>query len=320
MRTSHYQYLLEMRASNCRDLLEVRRKGLALEIQPRMDRASVCDLGSGVARADIPNTVPSVVPFPYDEPIPRPSATAIPPATVTPLATLIPPLATDQLRSVAADVPWVSTGDILTALLWSAAAAAESPPTPSTKHNTISPTSTIFIPVNFRARCEPPLDPRYLGAAFGRAIVSAPAHELLSLADAAKSQDHHGVTDGTLLAKTAAAIRRAIAGQVNAQSIRAAMAYLAAHPNLDPSGRRRSDAISMVSWADQGVCALNWGPSVGRCEAVRLSEMTGRRYPIVLPWLADGGLEVILSLEAAAMERFGNSALVRGFGEVRCNG
>lgn len=337
--------LLRLWAANCRDLQASDHEPAAHAIEEQadrlvkiglpsgmvnmLDRDLVKTLGSGVASSEIPSTVPQVVPFPYDDQIQGPPGTV----TASPSPTFISAIwyfsahsllrlkaaVTARLRDVANDIPWVSTGDILTALLWSAVVAAEPPPSSMVDDKVLWP-STIYIPVNFRGRCEPPLSRNYLGAAFGRAIVTIPAHELLSLAGGATGLRQYELKDTMILTRTAAAIRRAIAGQVTAQSIRTAMAYLASNPILDPTGRRRSDGISMVSWADEGICGLSWGPFVGRCEAVRPAGMTGRRYPIVLPRLADGGLEVFLSLEATAMERFGNSSLLKELGEVRCRG
>ncbi|KAK6852948.1 hypothetical protein PG995_011499 [Apiospora arundinis] len=299
-----------------------------------LDRAAVRDLGSG--SSEIPDAIPSVLFFQDDCEAGAPTSDLL--ATAAPSATTItiPPsfvtaifyFAPQSLRRLkafandGADLPWVSTGDALTTLLWSAVVAAESP------SNTMTPlSSTINIPVNFRGRCEPPLSPKCLGAGFGRATVSAPTDELLSIAmsspsgssgDPRYNKRNLDSTATTLLAKTAAAIRRAITSQINAQSIRDAVTYTAAQRDINRVKRRPADGISMVSWADQGVCQLDWGPTVGRCDAVRLGKFSRRRYPIVLPRLPDGGLEVILSLEAAALAIFESSVLVKDFGELRC--
>ncbi|KAK8051667.1 hypothetical protein PG993_003052 [Apiospora rasikravindrae] len=327
--------LLKTWAADCRRLRDRSENWSDLHLidAAMLDRAAVRDLGSGVAGSDIPSTIPTVLFFRDGEPVPKPAAVAPPSGFATAVfyfspasLGLLKALATDRLLSVAADVPWVSTSDVLTALLWSAVVAAEAPPLPLLDgDDKTTSISTISIPVNFRGRCDPPLSPEYLGAAFARAAASAPVRELVSMAALSSAADGDGpqrhradTTADTLLAKAAATIRRAIRDQVDGQSIRAAVAYTAAQPDITRVKRRPADGISMVSWADQGLCALDWGPHVGRCETVRLGKMPGRRYPIVLPRLADGGLEVILSLEAAAMERFRGGALVRRFGELRC--
>ncbi|KAK8042348.1 hypothetical protein PG994_012831 [Apiospora phragmitis] len=277
--------LLKIWAANCRRLrgssdegngVPPSEMGEGFVSAAMLDRAAVRDLGSEVVGTEIPSTMPSVIFFQDGEPVPKPTAVTPPPE----------PASVCRGRRT-----WVSTGDVLTALLWNAVVAAEAPPPSSTSdNNNATSSSTISIPVNFRTRCEPPLPPDYLGAAFGRAAASAPVRELVSMA--ARSPPTMMTTS------------KAIRDQVNAQSIRAAVAYAAAQPDIARVKRRPADGISMVSWADQGVCALDWGSHVERCEAVRLGKMPGRRHPIVLPRLADGGLEVILSLEVAAMGRF----------------
>ncbi|KAK7927470.1 hypothetical protein PG985_004468 [Apiospora marii] len=334
--------LLKVWAANCRRLrdgggdVDPTKLKDGLVNAAMLNRAAVRELGLGVADSDMPKTIPSVLFFQDGEPVPKPATTKPQPVFMTAIfrfssdsLTEIKALAMDWLPSVAADVPWVSTGDVLTALLWSAVVAAEGPPpsTPSSHDDATS--STISIPVNFRARCEPPLSPDYLGAAFGRAAVSAPIHELVSMAALSnypagdrqqKKQAEVDIAEkATLLAKTAAAIRRAITDQVNARRIRAAVAYTTSRPDIAAMKRRPAEGIFMVSWADQGICALDWGcAEVGRCDAVRLGKMPGRRYPIVLPRLQDGGLEVIVSLETAAMERFRKVSFVRQSSDLRC--
>lgn len=337
--------LLKIWAAHCRRLRNSGGNGganvtpIGLEdgyVTPAMlDRAAVRVLGLGAAASEISKTIPPVLFFQDGEPVLKP-ATATPQSVFATAIFRFSPnslrdlkaLATDRLPSAAADVTWISTGDVLTALLWSAVVAAEGPPPPSTPSDDSTTSSTISIPVNFRARCEPPLSPDYFGAAFGRAAVSAAVHELVSMAALSNhpADSHHqnrqakvGVSTATLLAKTAAAIRRAIVDQVDARSIRAAVTYTASRPDIAAMKRRPAEGISMVSWADQGVCALDWGdPGIGRCEVVRLGKMPGRRYPIVLPRLRDGGLEVIVSLETAAMERFSEVFLVRQFSALQC--
>ncbi|KAK8060006.1 hypothetical protein PG996_009936 [Apiospora saccharicola] len=309
-----------------------------------LDRAAVRDLGLGVAEPDIPKTIPSVLFFQDGEPAPKPDPATPQPVFTTAIFRFTPDSLKElkalitvnhMLEWIAADVPWVSTGDFLTALLWSALIAAEIGPERCAALSEDSPepipsypdSMTISIPANFRARCEPPLSPDYLGAAFGRVAVSVPTLDLWRLAMPIKlcpADDHREPTfenpdSRVIMAKIAAEIRRALTSQINARSIPAAVAYTMSRPDIAAMKRQRAEGITMVSWAEQGVCALDWGLSgVGRCEAVRLSKMSGKRYPIVLPRSQDGGLEVILSLEAAEMERFREVWLMKRFSELRC--
>lgn len=87
--------------------------------------------------------------------------------------------------------------------------------------------------------------------------------------------------------------------------------------------RRPARALSMVSWADEGVGARVWDAAGTQCEAVRVpGPPGGRNYVIILPRRRsdDGGgaLEVLVCLERAAMARFaGAGALVPGLVAVR---
>ncbi|KAK8080236.1 hypothetical protein PG997_008054 [Apiospora hydei] len=254
--------LLKIWASNCRRLHNRPGNGNELPLldAAMLDRAAVRDLGSGVPGSDIPSMIPPVLFFQDGEPIPKPAAVRPPSEFMTAIFYFsrtsleqLKVLAANRLPSVVADVSWVSTSDVLTALLWSAVVAAETPPPSPTSQNDATSSSTISIPVNFRSRCEPPLSPDYLGAAFGRAAASAPIHELMSML--ASTNDHQQQEETgaeMLLVKTAATIHRSIRDQVSVQSIRAAMAYTAAQPDITWVKRRPADGISMVSWADQG--------------------------------------------------------------------
>ncbi|KAI0007066.1 hypothetical protein F4779DRAFT_526272 [Xylariaceae sp. FL0662B] len=188
---------------------------------------------------------------------------------------------------------WVSTSDILTALLWSSLLAAEQQISGRTADSTKT-TNTISFPVNFRSRFSPSLPNNYLGAAFIMTCATAPREDLLSLSLVSETPC---ALDGaplapaevSVIARLAAAIRNAL-HRVDESSVRSVLAYLDAqaadHPPviLGP----RDDGISVVSWADEGVYELDWGEVVGRCEAVRLPRLAYKRNPIVLPRVPAG--------------------------------
>ncbi|KAI1417000.1 transferase family-domain-containing protein [Hypoxylon sp. FL1857] len=218
---------------------------------------------------------------------------------------------------------WVSSSDILTALLWSAILAAESDSGTNAKGN-----STIGFPVNFRSRLNPPLPPDYLGAAFVMTVATASKEDLLSFATVADP-----LSDGVLLdsasvsrlAKIASTIRASL-HRVDEESVRDVLMYLDTIPDNHPPiilGPRH-DGISIVSWADQGVYELNWGSEIGKCDAVRMPRLMSKRYPIVLPRLPatingdGGGLEVIVSFDRKILERFEQSSPIRRFATLLC--
>ncbi|KAI0477806.1 hypothetical protein GGR56DRAFT_427312 [Xylariaceae sp. FL0804] len=271
---------------------------------------------------------------------------------------------TSESSSASANSAWVSTSDVLTALLWRAVLAAEQhpplPPPPQRDHvdlpvpATATATATVVFPVNFRTRTDPPLVPAgYLGAAF---VVAGATAELdldpglpPSPSSSSSSSDNNGspppISPASLLARAALAVREAVS-RVDGRFVRALLAQATAgaeggRRRLALGPRRGRDTVVVVSWADEGVHGLDWGGAVatgGRgCEAVRFpwrGRPRRRRHPIVLPRLlprrygdgdgddggkgSGGGLEVLLCLERAAMERFAACGLVRTYAVPRC--
>lgn len=220
-------------------------------------------------------------------------------------------------------VSWVSTNDTLTALLWSAVIWAEQDDARTDAASDEGQTCTMGFPVNFRSKFDPSLSKDYLGVAIGMTSATVPRHDLVSISEGrGPTRDSAAVLDGdsaTTLARIAATIRRSV-GRVDEQGMRRVLARTASH--VDVSRIKlgpRHDGISIVSWADEGTYELDWGTVLGRCEAVRLPRLAGRRYPIVLPRRPDGGLEVLLSLDRQSMQRFGQSRLIRMFGSLTCS-
>ncbi|KAI0111752.1 transferase family-domain-containing protein [Daldinia grandis] len=218
---------------------------------------------------------------------------------------------------------WVSSGDILTALLWSAILAAESDTMTTQKG-----TNTIGSPVNVRSRFNPPLPPDYLGAAFVMTAATALRADLIFLGTAPASSGSHVLLDSALISKLAeiAFTIRASLRSVDGQSVQDVLTYL----NATPSGHSpitlgpRHDGISIVSWADQGVYGLDWGDKIGKCDAVRLPKLAYKRYPIILPRIPsstngdEGGLEVIVSFNTQVLFRFEQSWPIKQFATPRC--
>ncbi|KAI0132898.1 transferase family-domain-containing protein [Xylariales sp. AK1849] len=231
-----------------------------------------------------------------------------------------------HIASVKPGLDWVSTGDVMTALLWSATISAEQITSQTASQTGVHETCTAGIPVNFRSRYNPPLPYHYLGAAFGMTTVSMPREDLLSLSSGPKPMADPTLLDDAsviLLAKSAAAIRTSVA-RVTEESMHRALTYIASQPDIRSIKLvPRHTSMSLVSWADQGTYELDWGELLGRCEAVRIPKMPGRRFPIVLPRLPEngngnGGLEVMASFEKRVMDQFSECRLVRTFGSLRC--
>ncbi|OTB19779.1 hypothetical protein K445DRAFT_150063 [Daldinia sp. EC12] len=225
---------------------------------------------------------------------------------------------------------WVSSGDILTTLLWSATLAAEQD-APASESGVVAnqkSTNTIGIPVNFRSRLNPPLPPNYLGAAFLMTATTVSREDLISLATESHNSNDHGYLDSILIARLAeiASTIRASLREVDEQSVRDVLAFLNSAPSDRPPTTLgpRHDGISLVSWADQGVYELEWGDAVGRCESVRLPKLANKRYPILLPRISsgpngeDGGLEVIVSFDKQMFLGFEQSWSIKRFATLRC--
>ncbi|KAI1310737.1 hypothetical protein F5Y03DRAFT_27040 [Xylaria venustula] len=258
---------------------------------------------------------------------------------------------------VAAQEPgsWVSTGDILASLLWSATIVAQGNPdadrTGTYKDTRVS--STLAFPVQFRSLLRPPLPRDFLGAAFLMTVARVPHEDvcLISSCFGTKSvstaQDQPAKSEPqgdaeaespvrsvqiSALAKVALAIRQSVQ-RIDDAAVRGVLAYLETYP-VTPNpeaplvlGPPRCEAggscASVVSWADQRVYELDWGDAVGRCDAVRLAKMMYERDPIVLPHIPGldgdaGGVEVIMSYEADVMQTVIEGPVMKRFAILRC--
>ncbi|KAI1206485.1 transferase family-domain-containing protein [Annulohypoxylon truncatum] len=216
---------------------------------------------------------------------------------------------------------WVSSSDILTALLWSAVLSAESDPMSDRKGS-----NTIGFPVNFRSRFNPPLPPDYLGTAFIMTTATASRDDLISLSFHAGSSNDDEPLDSASISKLAdiASIIRASLHSIDEERVRNVLLYLDGasgdHPPITLGPRH--DGVSIVSWADQNIYGLDWGDIVGTCDAVRLPKLMYKRYPIVLPRVpanpaGDEGLEVIVSFDRQVFDKFRQSWPMRRFSTLR---
>lgn len=208
------------------------------------------------------------------------------------------------LKCLESKVPWVSTMDILTALIWSAIISAE-----MTSDSRVAATKSrhqtdgmqlMRIPVNFRSLHEPPLPEHYLGAAFAISLVRADEKDLCSIAANNETQSPSLLIPA--LARVATAVRTAILA-IDGHGVKAAVEYIAAQEDLERLKLSPQPAkVSIVSWAAENVYGMEWGSEVSRCESVRLPELKGKRYPIILPRLANGDFEVLVRLNLETMD------------------
>ena len=211
-------------------------------------------------------------------------------------------------------VQWLTTNDVLAALLWSAIVKAEA--SSGLQEPAVS-MSTIGIPVNFRAMLHPTVPKDYIGSAIGKTTVTANTSDLLEAADTGSPQS---------LTPIAAAVRRAVL-QVDFSSIRSILSFLETQDDLTNFQLGPpNEGNSIVSWADEGVYELHWGDRIGQCDSVRAQKLNGKRYPIIFPRLREepgnalgGGLEVLISLEEDVMARLKQGQLIKKFAIIACS-
>lgn len=213
----------------------------------------------------------------------------------------------EQVASQGLEADWVSTGDVLTALLWSASAWSESQKGSDTEPDggDSGKTCVATVPVNIRSKIIPPLPAQYLGAAFVMAPVEVPRADLLLASEGGNSdKTKSSEASAEALARIAARVRGAI-HRVTDERVRALVAHIRARPDIrDVQIAMGGGALSFISWAAEGVCELGWGHVLGRCETVRLPNLVAKRYPLVLPRLSDGSYEMIACFDKDMMERF----------------
>ncbi|KAL7942888.1 transferase family domain-containing protein [Trichoderma barbatum] len=191
---------------------------------------------------------------------------------------------------------WVSTSDILTAILWGSTISSEFA---DDDGDAVSDTCSIRIAVNCRSRYNPPLPMDYLGAAFGVSLVNAKMADLIVIG---KSSGQ--TLSISAIANVAAAVRQSI-NVINEDKMNSIVNHLSTQEDITGIKLCQQPAsVSIVSWADEGVYDLDWGIELGHCEAVRLPTWKTKRYPVVFPRLPNGDFEVLVSFDKKMMSRW----------------
>lgn len=234
-----------------------------------------------------------------------PSTFTLPPLTLTVFYFAVPKLA--ALKSSASpSSSFISTNDALCALLWSSITRARNFPE-NTAEGLEIPSSILGFVVDGRRRLSTPLSPSYVGNAILYASTGLPVSML---------------SRNTELKSIATAIRSAITDIDNAR-IQDVMALINSVPNvtdLKPAFNSfLGPDLVITSWRDMGLVGLDWGAGIGKVEAVRLPNFAFDGVCVVMPALADGGLEVVVGLENSAMERLKRDEVFMAAAEVICN-
>lgn len=193
---------------------------------------------------------------------------------------------------------WVSTSDVLTALLWGYIIHSEF------LDDNITADGNLFmrIAVNSRSRYEPPLPKEYLGSSFGVTLVTAKKADLVAIGSSTEQK-----VFTPEIANVAAAVRQSI-NMIREPAMNRIVSHLAAQDDVSSLKLCEQAAdVSIVSWADEGVYELDWGAELGHCEAARLSSLKGKRYPVVFPRLPNGDLEVLVAFDEELMNKWQNA-------------
>ncbi|KAF5573677.1 BAHD acyltransferase DCR [Fusarium pseudoanthophilum] len=154
-------------------------------------------------------------------------------------------------------------------------------------------TSRFCFAVNIRSRMSPPLPPSYMGNASMGCVT-----EKISVAT---------IISDNGLKHASAAMRRSLNDFNSPRRVATTIGLLKSQPDptdfkLSFNGFLGPDVVES-SWADLGVYGHQWGNAVGTLDAVRIPGEGSDGTMMILPRLKDGGLDVVVGLSKAAMDK-----------------
>ncbi|KAG5747360.1 hypothetical protein H9Q70_009953 [Fusarium xylarioides] len=154
-------------------------------------------------------------------------------------------------------------------------------------------TSRFCFAVNIRNRMSPPIPPSYLGNASMGCVT-----EKISVAS---------IISDNGLKQASAMIRRSLNDFSSPGRVTSTIGLLRSRPDptdfkLSFNGFLGPDVVES-SWADLGVYGHKWGDAIGTLDAVRVPGEGSDGTMMILPRLKDGGLDVVVGLSTAAMEK-----------------
>lgn len=202
------------------------------------------------------------------------------------------------------DQQWISTNDALSALLWRTVMAVQWP-LDSLDGN---PISVFNIAIDGRERTDPPIHQSTLGCFLEYVAVKAPIREILSSAN---------------LADLAILIRKAIQRADNqfTDDVITLVEKLEDVNQLFPTAFLDVPGSHCVqtSWVKFDLYSLDWGSLLGgRIDSVRAPHVgVINGLQVVLPVLPDGGIEVIVGVEASCLDRLLHEPLWTKFAKAR---
>ncbi|KAI1270611.1 transferase family-domain-containing protein [Xylariaceae sp. FL1019] len=203
-------------------------------------------------------------------------------------------LSGEQLAKLKADAApetgFISTNDALSALMWRSVMSAQF----SLEELEGEPTSFFNIAVDARPRTDPPVHPRTLGNWLGWVGIQMPIREILAqdnikapalaIREQVKKLNDQYVDDMGTLFESVEDVNRVVATAF-----------------LDVPGFN----CVQTSWINMGVYGLDWGKTLGgKIQAVRSPDVgVINGGSLVLPKLADGGIEIIIGVESKCLPR-----------------
>jgi hypothetical protein len=209
-------------------------------------------------------------------------------------------------------VRFLSTNDVASALIWSCATMAMS--TPFQRWNSMSDCST-GVSVNVRSKIQPRLPDDFIGCAIGVAYIDMARTKLCAASEASFES----------LARVAAAIRQGVDGVTNTK-MKEIINYVDCQE--DPTKLqwrpKKLNEFYISSWANQSIYDADWGPRIGKCEALRVAQIALGPMCVILPPRMgfepkDGqcrDIELVVSLESLHMDRFRKSKAMGMFAEI----
>ncbi|KAL8791731.1 MAG: hypothetical protein Q9195_005668 [Heterodermia aff. obscurata] len=205
---------------------------------------------------------------------------------------------------------WISTNDAICALLWrnisrvrtGLARQNGSPLPPQSPLN-------FTLAVEARRRLDPPLSKEYLGSAGFYCPVSSDLDTVAS--------------PSTPLPTIAKLIREAV-GRFDSTRIRGVIGLIESMPKASDLQIRVYEDVMRglvsTSWVDMGLYDIEWGPSLGKTESVRVPNVTlpgGAPICGIFPRRPDGGVEVMILVEEEAIQALKEDEEFTTFAEWR---
>ncbi|RAH53551.1 hypothetical protein BO85DRAFT_381186 [Aspergillus piperis CBS 112811] len=197
------------------------------------------------------------------------------------------------------DVPWISTNDALSALLWRTVMAVQWPL--ETLENVNQDQESFFnVALNGRLRTDPPVHPNTLGCFLEYIGVSMPVRKMLTSAH---------------LADLAVLIRKALhrVSNQHTDDVISLIEQLDDIRKIFPASLVDLPGFNcmLTSWVDFALYNLDWGTLLGgHIESVRAPHVgVINGLQVVLPNPREGGMEVLVGVADGCLERLLNDPL-----------